>query len=1103
MSIIIANIEICLSLLLAGYLGWMGKHHQLTQQRGFLLIIIGFITLSFGHILSIPNTSIAAASPFINDVGIATTFVVAYILLFAGFLKWIPYIIELIQQRQKSSQPQTQKPQLVQDTHSSAFQHKAVSQFSQEEEFWWSSLIQWQKTYEHLTFFLDFMSLAFIEWDAKGRVIAWTPQAERLFGWKASEVMGKHYSDWHFIYENDELDFIEHCQKIYSQKCQQKFSKTYRNYTKEGMIIYCEWNFFVHFHEEQLCSVLTVVKNINSGKQKYKTLQKYGKYYHAIFNEAPIGICIFNLAGYVIKSNLHFGQMLGDTPESLHGQSLLNWTHPDDNKEIINFFKKIRKGKIPTSQMENRYLDKNQQIIWASTQFSLVRNSKGKRRFVIAVIQDITQRKQAETALYESKKQLQKRNHDIHQLYEFSRIINCYSMTVLEIFNVLYRYLYQLLPQLSCSCVILTDNNQYDNIQPFISSRQTLNHEVQNQIRQSIVELLAKSMDKPIKLPEQIPVVIFERSSRETLQGKIQSLETIQCIPLIDTPGGPSTRPVIGILWLGAQARNAFTQEQLRLCYTLANHFVSILKCFRVWQYQEQENLRNLVQYLPIGVVLLNAQKQIVLANSTAKDYLSIITSSKVNTVLTGPMTEVLTPLFEGTSSSLVAEPLAINNSVFELTARPVDYGPYQGNYIVIVNDVTERKQMEMALEAERTSLARRVEERTAALSAANVRLVKANQLKDEFLANMSHELRTPLNSILGVSEILIDKVYGELNDKQLKSLTTLHRSGEHLLSLINDILDLSKIEAGKIELQYESLSILEICQSSLLVTKQLAHKKQISVALQIEGELETLYADPLRVKQILINLLGNAVKFTPKGGSVTLEVMPENGEKQAIHFAVVDTGIGIAEEDMQLLFQPFRQLDSGLARQYEGTGLGLALVQRLVELHGGSIRVESQLGQGSRFTVSLPNVQPNLFSKPLDSELPSPKNNTLSLQNGILPRILVVEDNPNNVEILVDYLRHLGYHTNIAGTGAEALERLEEERPDLILMDLQMPGMNGIEATRRIRDQAEYETLPIIALTALRMPGDRERCLEAGMNDYLSKPISLRELKNVMKKYL
>ena len=433
-----------------------------------------------------------------------------------------------------------------------------------------------------------------------------------------------------------------------------------------------------------------------------------------------------------------------------------------------------------------------------------------------------------------------------------------------------------------------------------------------------------------------------------------------------------------------------------------------------------------------------------------------------------------------------------------------------------VMLDITERKRVEAALEEERASLTRRVTERTAELSAANAELARAARLKDEFLASMSHELRTPLNAILGLSEALQEEVYGPLSEKQFKSLHRIEESGRHLLALINDILDVSKIEAGKLELEIGPVSVESVCRASLGLIKQTAHKKQLKVSSTFDSQVTTIQADGRRLKQILVNLLSNAVNFTPEGGTIGLEVVGD-AENEAVHLTVWDTGIGISQEDLPRLFQPFVQLDSSLSRQYAGTGLGLALVHRMAEMHRGSVSMESQKGEGSRFTVSLPwreSVKDSRDKGPKlqDEGLSVTNLRSLTFQpSDLQPLILLAEDNEDNINTLLDYLQVKGYRVIVARNGHEAIERAREKRPDVILMDIQMPGMDGLEATRHIRADADASTglstglaaVPIIALTALAMPGDRERCLEAGANEYLSKPVSLRGLVKVIETQL
>ena len=430
-------------------------------------------------------------------------------------------------------------------------------------------------------------------------------------------------------------------------------------------------------------------------------------------------------------------------------------------------------------------------------------------------------------------------------------------------------------------------------------------------------------------------------------------------------------------------------------------------------------------------------------------------------------------------------------------------------------------------------------------LELANAELIRATRLKDEFLANMSHELRTPLNAILGMSEGLLEGILGAINERQSQAIAAIEKSGRHLLALINDILDLSKIEAGKLELEITKVDILQLCQSSLNFVKHQAFKRQIQLRANLSKEVGEMSLDERRIRQVLINLLSNAVKFTPIGGRVTLDVHYEPIEVNlAEHISltriplqskpnsvlescpledrfylcisVTDTGIGISPLDQLKLFKPFVQIDSSFNRKYEGTGLGLALVKQIVEMHGGDVNLRSQIGEGSCFTVRLPYVcmtpdfqisqlseddQSQIIDTSFEQSNPLSQSvvDTIPAMENTLPTILIAEDNEANTISVTSYLQAKGYYCVIAQNGQEAINLARIHHPQLILMDIQMPEMDGITATKQIRNEPILADIPIIALTALAMTGDREKCLEAGANDYLSKPYQLKYLAKVI----
>ncbi|OCR01024.1 hypothetical protein BCD67_16735 [Oscillatoriales cyanobacterium USR001] len=423
-------------------------------------------------------------------------------------------------------------------------------------------------------------------------------------------------------------------------------------------------------------------------------------------------------------------------------------------------------------------------------------------------------------------------------------------------------------------------------------------------------------------------------------------------------------------------------------------------------------------------------------------------------------------------------------------------------------------KQLKIEL-AERHLAEVRLKETNTRLAISNKELARATRLKDEFLANMSHELRTPLNSILGMTEGLQEEVFGIVNEEQIKALQTIDRSGCHLLELINDILDVAKIESGLMELDCALVSINQLCQSSLAFIKQQALKKRIQLDIKIEKNLPKLNVDERRIRQVLINLLNNAVKFTNEQGRITLDVSllppelttPDASPQHFLRIAVIDTGIGISAENINKLFKPFIQIDSALNRQYVGSGLGLALVKQIVELHNGRVGLTSELGVGSCFTIDLPFVFDDSFSPEImasklttTDELDATANSATVTK---MPLILMAEDNEANISTVSSYLEAKGYRLVLAKHGQEAIELATSCQPDLILMDISMPGMDGLKAMQQIRLNPNLVDIPIIALTALAMTGDRDRCLEAGANDYLTKPVKLKQLAATIQQFL
>ena len=399
--------------------------------------------------------------------------------------------------------------------------------------------------------------------------------------------------------------------------------------------------------------------------------------------------------------------------------------------------------------------------------------------------------------------------------------------------------------------------------------------------------------------------------------------------------------------------------------------------------------------------------------------------------------------------------------------------------FLAMIEDITERKQIELKLRASQEAAE------------------AASRAKSEFLATMSHELRTPLNAIMGLSQLLQQKIVGSLNEKQNEYVSCIYSSGEHLLELINDILDLSKVEAGKEELLLSPLPVSDLCNYAILTVRDRALEKGLQLTHEIDLEADILIADERRIKQMLLNLLTNAIKFTPAGQvSLVVKKVP-----QGMTFTISDTGIGIDSNQFQFLFEPFKQLDSQLNRQYEGTGLGLALTRKLARLHGGDVSVTSILGEGSQFTLFLPNpvhlgaadeAKEDTEATSSSSSLVLPKNKT----------ILVVEEENTGI-VLQNYLQTIGYQVKWIDNKNKFLEQVRTLQPDLIFLDVQLvDDLRDWDLLNILKQEPSLQHMQVVMM-GFSEPPEKLSIVQAGANDYLLKPIQIVQLESILMRYL
>ncbi len=410
--------------------------------------------------------------------------------------------------------------------------------------------------------------------------------------------------------------------------------------------------------------------------------------------------------------------------------------------------------------------------------------------------------------------------------------------------------------------------------------------------------------------------------------------------------------------------------------------------------------------------------------------------------------------------------------------------------FLAMIEDISKRKQTELQLLASKEAAE------------------AGSRAKSQFLATMSHELRTPLNAIMGLSQFLQQEIVGDLNDQQKKYIDCIYQSGEHLLALINDILDLSKVEAGKEELILSKLHIQDLCNYVISTVRDRALEKGLQLKTKIDPQAEICIADDRRLKQILLNLLTNAIKFTPEG-KVSLEVTKV---RRGITFTVIDTGIGIASEELEFLFTPFKQLDSRLNRQYEGTGLGLALTRKLARLHGGDLTLESTEGKGSRFTLFLPviNAQEN-YQFRTNGDASSWENSGCSISGFVATpttkRIFLVESQEKVAKLLQNYLQAIGFQVDYLPNDKGFLEKVHTQQPDLILLDGDLERdslegqITGWDLLAQLRQHEDLQNLPVVMMISTSTKDMRRYPVSA--NDYLTKPLKIVQLESIIMQYL
>ena len=549
-----------------------------------------------------------------------------------------------------------------------------------------------------------------------------------------------------------------------------------------------------------------------------------------------------------------------------------------------------------------------------------------------------------------------------------------------------------------------------------------------------------------------------------------------------------------------------------------------------------EEELKKHSELLDLAPVLvLDMDGRIILWNTGAKEMygwtkeetVGCISHDLLKTEFPLPLEEIMAELMKSGHWRGELSHIKHDGSHISVSSHLILHRDNQGKAVAILevnNDITDRKRAEEELRKARDELEQRVQERTAELSDAKESLEVINkelqmeisehektekdllkakeaaeaavEAKAAFLSNMSHELRTPLNAVIGFSSLLLAD---NLTEDQKENIERIRNGGEALLSIIADILEFSRAEKEKITLEHQPLSLKACIEESMDMVAAHASQKGLNFAYTISyGTPDTIITDHGRLRQVLVNLLSNAVKFTDEGDiSVSVSSKIIEGNKRKIIFAVKDTGIGMPQDKMDRLFKPFTQLEYVISRKRDGAGLGLAISKKLVELMGGELWTESEEGKGSTFHFTI--LAEAIPGKHLDlGGTDRAVYENLSSQKPMA--ILVAEDNPSNQKVLVEMLKRLGYRADAVADGIEVLQALKIRPYDLVFMDIRMPEMDGLTATKEIRKRWPDNGPKVVAITAFAMDGDQEMCLEAGMDDYIAKPVKANDLATLLR---
>ncbi len=949
--------------------------------------------------------------------------------------------------------------------------------------------------------------------DGMGRVLYWSPQAEALYQVGAEQVIGQPLETYCQFLEPSPLNTDEFPQNDWHATV-----ITRRQDGQKLLVDVCAQRLAsrsTQVRSPTSAPWLATLRPVSDQRLLQMALEPREDEFSLIVESAPVGLLLADPLGACRYVNPHWCQTTGLSREDSLDFGWLTAIHPDDRDGVFQAWEDAISQRQQLT-LQYRILRRDQSLCWISGRIVALYDSQDCLMGYVGTLSDITSEKLAEDALRESESKFRQLAENIRQIFfilshngEMLYISPIYE----EVFQRPYQELYQY-PRRWLECVHSSDRRRVT---------EALNRQVQQgEIFEETYRIVRPSGEIRWLSAKAFPVPEYQGSSYRF----VGLAEDISDRKLAEDALKRQYRNVLLLKNLTEEIRQSLDSQQI--VQTAAHHIGRTFGASRClifsYEAQPQPQLKAVAESrhptLPslLGLILPiqdNPYSRVVMQQDLAQVW---------DDVSENPLLKDRQPFFE---TYQIRSMLGIRTSYQgeangEICLHQCSLRRWSSDEVNLIEAVAAQVGIALA----QAAILKRETEHRQQLSAKNqdLRLAKqdaeaANLAKSQFLAMMSHEIRTPLNAVIGNTELLL---HSPLNPQQQEFTDTIRHSSETLLTLINDILDFSKIESGHLDLELRPFELDRCLLQALDLVAITAEQKHLSLIYSLETPLPQIWVgDVVRLKQIVLNLLANAVKFT-QHGQIQLAVehigaTTPDDPRHTLHLKVQDTGIGIPPDRFERLFKPFSQSDNSITRRYGGTGLGLTISQRLCQLMEGQIWVESELGQGSTFHVTV-KLLPQINSARLDPittlitpthswpQSPSPDNSPFdeTLAQRLPLHLLVAEDLPINRALIQQLLQRFGYEATLVSNGLEAVQQLQQENFDVLLMDIQMPELDGWSATRQIRQQLSQQGRPqpyIIALTAHALEGDRQLCLDAGMDDYLTKPLRAIKLRQALER--